>query len=200
MPRKSVNARDHRFTLLPITAANGVAVIYVVIFRSKEEKTQEIWKTGIDVRVSPKTILRTDCEGKEVEVVDECDLENYGPGKYFPGGPCCQHNGKKIPCASFVSESGGITADILVKVLKIMDDLNLFPRVNGSMPFLLVDGHQSRLDPVFLEYINNAGHRWKVCLGVPYATTLWQVGDSSQQNGSFKSPNRCHADTQSYRA
>jgi hypothetical protein len=26
----------------------------------------------------------------------------------------------------------------------------------------------------------------KVCLGVPYATTLWQVGDASEQNGMVK--------------
>ena len=51
---------------------------------------------------------------------------------------------------------------------------------------LLVDGHQSRLDPKFINYINHNGHRWKVCLGVPYATTLWQVGDASEQNGKFK--------------
>ena len=51
---------------------------------------------------------------------------------------------------------------------------------------LLVDGHQSRLDPKFLTYINDQGHRWKVCLGVPYATSLWQVGESSEQNGTAK--------------
>ena len=25
-----------------------------------------------------------------------------------------------------------------------------------------------------------------VCLGVPYGTSYWQVGDSSDQNGSYK--------------
>ncbi len=52
---------------------------------------------------------------------------------------------------------------------------------------LIVDGHQSRLDPLFVEYINNKEHKWKVRLGVPYATTLWQVGDASEQNGFVKS-------------
>ena len=41
IPRKSVNAKDSRFTLLPITAANGNAVIYVVIFKSKEKVVPE---------------------------------------------------------------------------------------------------------------------------------------------------------------
>ncbi len=41
---------------------------------------------------------------------------------------------------------------------------------------------------MFVEYINNKNHTWKVCLGVPYATTLWQgqVGDASEQNGMAK--------------
>ncbi len=42
------------------------------------------------------------------------------------------------------------------------------------------------MDPLFINYINNEGHHWKVCLGVPYATSLWQVGDSAQNNGTFK--------------
>jgi hypothetical protein len=51
---------------------------------------------------------------------------------------------------------------------------------------LIVDGHQSRLDPAFVSYINDPAHEWRVCLGVPYATVLWQVGDASEQNGKFK--------------
>jgi hypothetical protein len=51
---------------------------------------------------------------------------------------------------------------------------------------LIVDGHQSRLDPAFVSYINHPDHEWRVCLGVPYATVLWQVGDASEQNGKFK--------------
>ena len=54
------------------------------------------------------------------------------------------------------------------------------------IPFLIVDGHQSHLDPMFVNYINDQRHTWKVCLGVPYATTLWQVGDASEQNGMVK--------------
>ena len=29
-------------------------------------------------------------------------------------------------------------------------------------------------------------HLWMVSIGVPYGTSLWQVGDSYQQNGHFK--------------
>ena len=51
---------------------------------------------------------------------------------------------------------------------------------------LIVDGHQSHLDPKFVDYINSKKHPCKVCLGVPYATILWQVGDALEQNGKFK--------------
>ena len=51
---------------------------------------------------------------------------------------------------------------------------------------LIVNDHQSRLDPAFIDYINNERHQWKVCFSVPYATTIWQVGDASELNGNFK--------------
>jgi hypothetical protein len=37
-----------------------------------------------------------------------------------------------------------------------------------------------------LEYILDDAHKWKVCIGVPYGTSYWQVGDSTKQNGCFK--------------
>jgi hypothetical protein len=85
-----------------------------------------------------------------------------------------------------VSENGSITAELLVGMLKHMDDSGIFPRNNGPPPFLILDGHGSRFDILFLEYINNPVHNWTVCIGVPYGTSYWQVGDSSEQNGCFK--------------
>ncbi len=88
---------------------------------------------------------------------------------------------------SFASKSGGITGDILVDILKYFDQIDLFPCVDGGpIPELTIDGHQSHLDPKFVKHINDNGHKWRVCLGVPYATTLWQVGDASEQNGFVK--------------
>jgi len=29
-------------------------------------------------------------------------------------------------------------------------------------------------------------HKWDCCIGLPYGTFYWQVGDSSEQNGCFK--------------
>ena len=106
---------------------------------------------------------------------------------YHPEGPKCLYNGKVVHCLTFGSESGGITGKILVQMLEHFDSINLFLRVpRGPIPMIVLDGHQSRLDPMFVSYINNEDHRWGVCLGVPYATVLWQVGDASEQNGRFK--------------
>ena len=74
------------------------------------------------------------------KVFDE-STTNHGPGKYLPGGPTCIYNGKKIPCATYVSESGGITADILVAVLTVLDELDVFPRDSGINMFMLIDVH-----------------------------------------------------------
>ena len=69
----------------------------------------------------------------------------------------------------------------------------MFPRGNGLPdPALLVDGHGSRLAEPFVQYVNNlkqefsADHQWHVALGLPYATGIWKIGDSPQENGAFK--------------
>ena len=65
-------------------------------------------------------------------------------------------------------ESGSITSEILVDALITLDLLNLFPRDNQNIkPFLLLDGHGSRLELPFLNYINNPEDHWVVCVGVP---------------------------------
>ena len=66
-----------------------------------------------------------------------------------------------------------------------MDHLNLFPHTNRRTPLLLLDGHGSRFEIPFLEYINAPDHKWAVVIGVPYGTALWQVGNSPEQNGNF---------------
>jgi hypothetical protein len=177
-PRTQSSTTDHRFTLLPITSASGEPVICVVIFQGKSKEIPANWVSGIDSRVEP-------VRGEDGEI--RTDGINYGEGKYFPNGPTCTYRGKTIPCATYITESGGINGEILVSVLRTLDDLDVFPRVpGGPVPVLIIDGHESRLDPMFLTYINGEGHVWKVCLGVPYATSFWQVGDSAEQNGTFK--------------
>lgn len=71
-------------------------------------------------------------------------------------------------------------------MLQTIDELNVFDRSDGVPPFLLLDGHGSRFDLQFLEYINSRDTMWKACIGVPYGTSYWQVGDSTEQNGCLK--------------
>ena len=67
-----------------------------------------------------------------------------------------------------------------------MDGLNLFDKSEKNSPYLLPDGHDSRFELSFLEYITSKDPEWKVCIGVPYGPSYWQVGDSIEQIGCFK--------------
>ena len=72
-------------------------------------------------------------------------------------------------------------------MLKYIDDLQVFDRTTtGLNPFLLLDGHGSRFELDFLEYINREETKWVVNIGLPHGTSYWQVGDSTEQNGCFK--------------
>jgi hypothetical protein len=33
--------------------------------------------------------------------------------------------------------------------------------------------------------LNDEGHKWKICIGLPNGTGKWQVGDSSEHNGPW---------------
>jgi hypothetical protein len=102
-------------------------------------------------------------------------------------GATCIFEGNDVQCFVSCSENGSITSNLLAVMLKRMYDLTLFPRGDSLPdPFLLHEGHGRRFDFPFLEYINNDQYKWITCIGKPYGTNKWQVGDSSQQNGSFK--------------
>ncbi len=138
VPQIVASITDHKFTILPFTSATGEAICCVIIFQSKQEGVPATWTTGIDQSVLPVLSY-------EKDLVLEL---NIGEGKYYPGGPKCKYHGKTVDCLTFASESGGITGKILVKVLEYFDGIDLFPCINdGPIPMLIVDGHQSRLDP-----------------------------------------------------
>jgi hypothetical protein len=63
-----------------------------------------------------------------------------------------------------------------------MDELMLFDRSNGISICLLCDGHGSRFKEPFLEYT--------CCIGVLCGASMWQVGDSVEQDGTFKIQNK----------
>jgi hypothetical protein len=105
--------------------------------------------------------------------------ENVGQGKRYPMGPTCEYNGVTVPLFCCCSENESITAELLVGMLATIDGHDVFNRSDGVPPFLLLDGHGSRFDLTFLEYINNPATKWNVCIGVPCGTSYWQVGDST---------------------
>ena len=173
-PQKKINVKDKHFTLLGLTALNGDPVMCVIIFAGKRE--QAVVETGMDVFAE-----------EEGEVSDEDFLnKNSGPNKRFPGGPTCSFQGKDIPCLTQWSPKGSITGEILTDILATLDYHQVFDRSERKKPFLLLDGHGSRFAHNFLKYIMHPDHSWSVCIGVPYGTALWQVGDSSEQNGAYK--------------
>ena len=106
--------------------------------------------------------------------------------KGFPQARNVHLVAKKIPTLVCWSVNGSITSEILQDSLATMDHYELFPRSGNLKPFLLLDGHGSRFEKPFLRYVTDREHPWMVCQGVPYGTSLWQVADSSEQNGSFK--------------
>jgi hypothetical protein len=67
-----------------------------------------------------------------------------------------------------------------------MDKLELFDHSDGVNPFLLCDGHGNCFEDPFLCYTLDGKRPWTCCIGVPYGTSMWRVGDSTKQNGTFK--------------
>ena len=70
--------------------------------------------------------------------------------------------------------------------LETLDYLEVFARSTGINPYMLLGGHGSRMGLPFLRYINDPAYLWIACIGVPYGTSLWQVGDAAEQNSAYK--------------
>jgi hypothetical protein len=153
---------DLHYTVLPFVSGTGEAVMCAIIFKSEQEIGEILinWKT---LPVKTSTTEKESCEG----------------------GPTCLFQGKFIPCFYGTSPKASITTALLTEMLKYLDKLQVYDR-KVCEPFLLLDGHGSRMMLPFLDYVNNPNHKWRVCFGAPYATHLWQVGDASSLNGVFK--------------
>jgi hypothetical protein len=169
---------DIHCTVLAFTSGTGHAIMCAIIMKSDKDVADLpiSWKLGIDI-------------SKEVQT-GETLLEVYDNNQQTGvsiGGPKCTYLGKTIPCFVCTSPNASITSDLLAKMLSTIDEAGIFPRSEeDGVPFLLLDGHHSRTRLPFLNYINHPNHLWKVCIGVPYATHMWQPHDSSELNGTFK--------------
>ena len=167
-----VRTRSCKFTMIGLASFFGEHVMCVLIIEGKLSNGSI--ESGVDITINP--------DGKVTD--EDFIVRNSGAGKYFLGGPECLYRGKKIPALVRWYESVSITDDILVYMLKTLDQLEVIPRDENVKPLILLDGHQSRQLP-FLKYVNDPEDHWIACIGLPYGTALWQVGDSKEQNGSF---------------
>jgi hypothetical protein len=171
---------DNHFTTFVITAADGTAVCCAIIVKSDAVDNEE-------AELSPDVISGfqpwCDLVGDSLEANPR--ENSKGLDKIYPYRPICKYKGHEVPTFVTCSQSASMTTEILTDILKHIDRHVPFDR-SERCPFLLLDGHHSRFGLEFLTYIRNPQHKWTVCLGCPYATHLWQVGDSSEQNGAFK--------------
>ena len=135
VPKESATTYDNHFTLLGFNAATGEPVMCAIIIEGKSINSDTV--TGIDLFAE--------------KVSNESDPDfvqkNTGPGMLYPLGPTCELKGKQVPCIVAHTDSGSITSELLASFLKHMDDLQVFPQDDPNVkPFLLLDGHGSRLE------------------------------------------------------
>jgi hypothetical protein len=124
------------------------------------------------------------------------DEQINGADCMFPFGPPCTFNGVTVPTVVTCRKNGIIASQLLTSMLAKMDEHSLFDRSAGINPFLLCDGHGSWFEEPFLEYTLESDMPWTCCIGLPYGTSVWQVGDSPEKNGTFKIESRkAKADT-----
>jgi hypothetical protein len=144
---------DMHFSVLCFTSGTGHPVLCSIILKSNKE-ISEIpmnWKLGIDIR---RDLTRNT---NNVEFV----RANIGEGTSLPGGQRCTYRGKELPCFVGFSPNASITSEMLANMLKQIDEFHVFDRKDGVKPFLLLDGHHSRLKLPFLRYINDDKRRYR---------------------------------------
>ena len=78
-----------------------------------------------------------------------------------------------------------MTSSILTDALREIDARQAFDSSSGVNPFMLLYGNGSRVELEFTQRMHIEPHTWVVCLGIPCGTSLWHVGDLSEQNGHF---------------
>jgi len=158
--QRKISTKDKHYTLLGLTLLTGRPLMCVVIMAGDKPKPEV--ETGIDI-FADQIGASTDRDYIK---------NNTGKGRKFPGGTTCIINGKEVPCFVWWSTKGSMTSEILRDICAELDFLGVFDRSGGCMPFFLLDGHGSRIQLPFLEYVNNALHLWCACIGVPYSTDL----------------------------
>ena len=89
-------------------------------------------------------------------------IKNIGPRNRFPGESNCEFRGKEVPCMLYWRKKEGFTSEIITDWIYNMYNIEIFPRVDGILPFLIVGGHWSILEFPLLNYINDTNN----CFGL----------------------------------
>jgi hypothetical protein len=134
---------DIHFTTLCFTSGTGAPVMCEVILKSEKEleKIPFNMKLWIDILKNKNT--------REFKSIVEL-LEDNNDDCGAMCGPICQYNGVEIPCFVCCTKKESITSELLVEMLKTIDGYKLFDHSDGSLPFLLLEGHQSWTQLPFL--------------------------------------------------
>jgi hypothetical protein len=177
--------KHNHFTVLGFTAATGGPVMCAIIIAASKLKVTDI--TGCNpLSVDARDVSSDDMKQLEAEIQSMNDEHSNGVDQMFPFGPTCTFLGVEVPTFVTCSKNGSITIQLLTNILQTTDKLCLFDRSYGTNICLLCDGHGSRFKEPFIKYTLESSTPCGCCIGVPYGTSLWQVGDSEKQNGTFK--------------
>ena len=89
------------------------------------------------------------------------------------------------------TKNASMDESVLMQAFKMMDDLGITERGidedgNPYFPYIILDGHISRIGELFLRYVNDPSTRWGTGLGAPLATECYQFHDDTRQNGALK--------------
>jgi hypothetical protein len=177
--------KDNHFTVLGFTVANGYPTMCAIIIAASKLKVTNV------MGFNPFSENAQDICGEEMKALQEeinatKDEHINGADRMFPFGTTCTFNGVELPTFVTCSKNGSTTSQLLTSMLAKMDEHSLFDQSAGINPFLLCDGYGIRLEEPFLEYTLEYDRHWTCCIGVSYGTSVWQLGDSPEQNGTFK--------------
>jgi hypothetical protein len=139
-------ATNNHFTVLVFTAATSEPIMVTVIL--KLDKSRDMiplnWSMGLDY-------LKTKQSADVGRDLDNIALMQENKDAMCRG-PTCIFFGKKLPCHVNMSSNMSIPSKMHAEMLSVIDRSGVLGRLSGLLePFLLLDGHHSQYELLFLE-------------------------------------------------
>ena len=134
----------NRFTVIVWTEATGGVFMVAVILHGEMLRAE--WQSVIDViskYFDPDADMPKDFLGG-----------SNGEGSVFPFGPTCDFHGKTINCFCCYTSGGVITSKVLAKMLQRLGGLQVYNRMGGCYPLILLNADNYHLKLPFLQYTN----------------------------------------------